>query len=170
MRFRSWLVCSLFLFGLTLRPFGQSCSSPSFPSPTPTPIDGKCGPDGNGGAESTQNEAKNNFCASGAKPITIAQMKTLQGKVESDKSIPFGNEETHPLTSAPGPATDRPALVALGEGNEVVLTGFVKIARQEGSESVNCGKNVPNEDPYHDIHISIVTTPAKLSALGWWSR
>lgn len=166
MRFRSWLVCTLFLFGLTLRPFGQSCPSPSFPSPTATPIDGKCGPDGNGGAESTQNEAKNNFCASGAKPITIAQMKSLQGKVESDKSIPFGNEDTHPLTSAPGPATDRSALVAPGEGNEVVLTGFVKIARQEGSESVNCGKNVPNEDPYHDIHISIVTTPGKAECSG----
>jgi hypothetical protein len=166
MRFRSWLVCALFLSGVSLRPFGQSCPSPSFPSLTATPIDGKCGNDGNGGAESSQNEAKNNFCASGTNPITIAQMKSLQGKVESDKSIPFGNEDTHPLSSAPGPATDRSALVALGEGNEVALTGFVKIAGQEGSESVNCGKNVPNEDPYHDIHVSIVTSPGQAECSG----
>jgi hypothetical protein len=32
------------------------------------------------------------------------------------------------------------------------------ISRQEGAESVNCGKNVPNQALFHDIHISIVRT------------
>jgi len=159
-------VTILFSF-FALSAFGQSCSNPDYPTATPAPIDStSCGPDGNGGAEAAQNQAKNNFCASDAKPITIVQMKSLQEKVESDKSIPFGNEDTHPLTSAPGPATDRSPLVALGEGNEVVLTGFVKIARQESAESVNCGKNVPNEASYHDIHVSIVTTPGKAECSG----
>jgi hypothetical protein len=47
----------------------------------------------------------------------------------------------------------------LGEGTQVTLTGFVKIARQEGAESVNCGKGgpVPDQPQYHDIHISIVS-------------
>ena len=76
MRFRTWLVCALFLSGVSLRPFGQSCPSPSFPSPTATPIDDKCGPDGNGGAETSQNEAKNNFCASGTR-ISSPPSKTI---------------------------------------------------------------------------------------------
>jgi len=162
---KTFFVC-IFLFVVPLRSVGQACSSPSFPSPTPTPIDGKCGPEGKGGAETTQNKAKNNFCASGAQPITIAQMTSLQTKVQSDKSIPFGNPDTHPLTTTSGPATDRSPLVALGEGNEVVLTGFVKVARQEGAESVNCAKDVPEEDSYHDIHISIVTAPGKAECSG----
>jgi len=146
--------------------FNQTCTDPGYPSTTATPIDSQCGVQGKGGAETTQNEAKNNFCASGAQPITIAQMTALQTKVQSDRSIPFGNEDTHPLTNTPGPAQDRTPLVALGEGNEVVLTGFVKIARQEGAESVNCGSNVPNDPVYHDIHISIVTTPGKSECSG----
>ena len=44
----------------------------------------------------------------------------------------------------------------VAEGKLAVLKGFVLIARQEGAESVNCGKNAPNSPPYHDIHISIV--------------
>lgn len=139
---------------------GQSCPNPQYPSPSPAPIDStSCGPAGSGGAETSQNEAKNNFCASGpAQPTTISQMVALQQQVQTDKSIPFGNPDTHPLTTRPGPATDRSALVKLGEGNEVVVSGFVKIARQEGAESVNCGtgKGVPDQPEYHDMHISIV--------------
>jgi hypothetical protein len=87
-------------------------------------------------------------------------MVGLQKKVEDDGSVPFGNPSTHPLTNQAGPATDRSKLVGWGEGNQVVLTGFVKMSRQEGAESVNCGKGKPNSPPntaqYHDIHISIV--------------
>jgi hypothetical protein len=90
--------------------------------------------------------------------MTIVQMVGLQAQVQKDKSIPFGNTRMHPLTTMHGPATDRAALVALGEGSEVVINGFVKIARQEGAESVNCGKGkgVPDKAEDHDIHVSIV--------------
>jgi len=138
--------------------FAQSCSSPHFPTDTPAALDGTdCGVSGNGGAETWQNEAKNNFCASDpAKPITIPEMVQLQTKVQQDHSIPFGNPRQHPLTSTAGPAKDRSALVALGEGSEVVLQGFVRIARQEGAESVNCGSHIPNVTADHDIHVSVV--------------
>lgn len=146
----------------------QSCPHPQYPSPSPAPIDStSCGSAGSGGAETTQNEAKNNFCASGsARPMTISQMVALQEQVQKDKTIPFGNPDKHPLTTTHGPATDRAALVALGEGSEVVLNGFVKIARQEGAESVNCGKNVPNQPEYHDIHISIVESSSQKECSG----
>lgn len=146
--------------------FTQSCSQPQFPSASATAIDDKCGPTGKGGDESTQNEAKNNFCASNPQPMTIPKMQELQTNVQADKSIPFGNRDQHPLSDSPGPAKDRHPLQALGEGNEVVLTGFVKIARQEGAESVNCGTKVPNDAAYHDIHISIVTGPGKSECSG----
>lgn len=145
--------------------FGQACSEPNFPSATPAPIDStSCGPAGKGGAEASQNETKNNFCASGpARPITIADMVALQKKVEDDGTIPFGSREKHPLSDQPGPATDRSKLQNFGEETQVALSGFVKIARQEGAESVNCGKGpgspVPNQPAYHDIHISIVESP-----------
>jgi len=158
-------VCISSAFGQT--DFKQLCSTPKFPSTTATAIDSSCGPDGKGGNETHQNEAKNSFCASGpAKPISIADMANLQKQVESDKTIAFGNPDLHPLTTEPGPAVDRTHLVALGEGNEVVLTGFVKIARPEGGESVNCGRNVPNDPGNHDIHISIITTPGKAECTG----
>ncbi len=35
---------------------------------------------------------------------------------------------------------------------------FVLIARQEGGESVNCGKNVLDAALFHDIHISLVSS------------
>jgi hypothetical protein len=88
-------------------------------------------------------------------------MADLQKSVEQDKNVPFGNSDLHPLTTTAGPATDRTPLEKLGEGKKVVLTGFVKVARQEGTESVNCGKGpssgaVPDQPENHDIHISIV--------------
>ena len=138
--------------------FAQTCAEPHFPIATPSPLDGTaCGPAGNGAAETWQNEAKNNFCAADpGNPITIQEMIDLQAKVQLDAEITFGNPRTHPLTSKPGPATDRAPLVTLGEGKQVILQGFVRIARQEGPESVNCGKDVPGGAAFHDIHISIV--------------
>jgi hypothetical protein len=141
--------------------FAQSCANPHFPTETPAAIDATtCGIAGNGGADTWQNEAKNNFCATDpAKPIAIPDMVQLQSKVQEDQSIPFGNPRQHPLTSSAGPAKDRVPLRALGEGNQVVLKGFVRIARQEGAESVNCGSHVPADPGNHDIHISIVQNP-----------
>jgi hypothetical protein len=139
--------------------FVQFCTSPHFPpNSSPTAIDETdCTIAGNGGAETWQNQAKNNFCATApARAMTLAQLLSLQTKVEQDPSVPFGNPHNHPFTTKAGPATDRKPMQALGEGTEVTLEGFVLVARQEGGESVNCGKNVPNIPDDHDIHISIV--------------
>jgi hypothetical protein len=136
----------------------QTCPSPKFPGPA-TPIDtSTCTLEGNGGAETNQNEAKNNFCptTTAASPLKISDLVALQKKVQTNKSIPFGNPSNHPQTTQHGPATDRAPLQALGEGKEVTLLGFVKIARQEGKESVNCTTHVPDEAIFHDIHVSIV--------------
>jgi hypothetical protein len=126
-----------------------------------------CSVSGNGGAETWQNDAKNNFCATGsdanpASPTStsIPELMALQTKVQQIPNINFGNPRQHPLTNKAGPVQNRAPLVALGEGSLVQLQGYVKIARQEGAESVNCGSNVPNDSAYHDIHISIVLSSA----------
>lgn len=159
-----YLLTSLIFVVLPVAPqttFQQACSDPNYPSATATPIDSKCGVTGNGGDEAAQNTAKNDFCSTGpAKPITIAEMAARQKEVEKNKDIPFGNEDKHPLTSSPGPAVDRAPLVALGEGDEVVLTGYVAMSRYESAETVNCKGHVDNTDAYHDIHISIVASPS----------
>jgi hypothetical protein len=143
--------------------FEQPCSNPHYPSPIKTAIDdAPCGIAGKGGEETWQNEAKNNFCAPDpAFPTTIADLTALQQKAQQ-QNIDFGNPRSHPMTPEPGPVKDRASLVALGEGQQIELQGFVKIARQEGAESVNCGKNVPNTAQCHDIHISIVQKAADI--------
>jgi hypothetical protein len=87
-------------------------------------------------------------------------MVKLQTSVQSNKAISFGNPDQHPLSAQPGPVTNRAPLQALGEGKQVVLLGYVLVARQEGEESVNCGTAVPNDPVDHDIHISIVNSPS----------
>jgi len=145
----------------------QTCATPMFPGPATAIDSSTCTVIGNDSAETNQNTAKNNFCpATTPQPITIADMVALEGKVQQNTAIPFGNTTTHPITSKPGPAVNRAPLVALGEGNQVVLQGFVKISRQEGGESVNCEGKVPNTDPYHDIHISIVATAGAAECTG----
>jgi hypothetical protein len=151
--------------------FSQKCSSPFFPSDEPTVMDNtSCTISGNGGAETWQNDAKNNFCASGDPndPIltSIPELVALQAKAQQIPNINFGNTRSHPLTSKAGPVQDRAPLQAIGEGSLVQLVGYVKIARQEGAESVNCGSNVPNAAAYHDIHISIVLSPADQECSG----
>jgi hypothetical protein len=146
--------------------FAQVCTNPNFPVDTTSPIDEtSCSVAGNGGAETWQNEAKNNFCAAGASSpavpalTNVAELVALQGKVQQIPGINFGNTRNHPLTTKAGPIQKRAPLVALGEGELVQLIGFVKVARQEGKESVNCGSNVPDQNDYHDIHVSIVLHP-----------
>jgi hypothetical protein len=142
--------------------FPNGCAAPQYPSAKATKMDSLCGPGGSGaGAEQQQNQAKNNFCAVGTPgPIAIADMVDLQQKVQSDKTINFGNDQDHPLSNTPGPTVNRAPLVALGEGEPVVLQGFVLIARQESVESVNCGASVPNSPLSYDIHISVVNSAA----------
>jgi len=139
--------------------FKPACATPSFPSPAPSKklgIDSQCGLSGSGAAaEGQQDMVKNNFCAKGApKTITIADLTDLQAQVEKNKAINFGDENT--ATTKKGPTTNRAPLKKLGEGKLVTLQAYVLVARQEGGESVNCGKNVPNAALFHDIHISLV--------------
>jgi hypothetical protein len=140
------------------QPLTEKCSHPQFPSAQKTAIDDRCGIDGTGtGADATQDSIKNNFCAPGpANPITFDDLQQLQAAVEANKSINFGNQDEHPLSTTPGPTTDRTPLTQLGEGQLRVIEGYVMIARQEGAETVNCSKDVPNQPVYHDIHISLV--------------
>lgn len=142
--------------------YTAACTKPSYPQPPPATspgIDAQCGAAGSGtGAEGQQNAAKNNFCAKGtARAVTISSLTSLQSQVEKNTSINFGDENVPPRSK--GPTTDRAPLQKLGEGRLVTLKAYVLIARQEGGESVNCGKNVPNQPAYHDIHISLVGSP-----------
>lgn len=135
--------------------FSPGCDSPSFPASDATPADSTCGLEGSGGQEANQNKAKNNFCASGdPTPKTFDDLKKLQNQVANSKNISWGNKNLP--THKKGPTVNREPLEKMGEGQLVTVNGFVLIARQEGGESVNCGKAAPNEPPYHDIHISLV--------------
>src|SRR5215813_5512239 len=141
--------------------FKPVCANPSYPDPPPANnpgIDSQCGLSGVGaGPEGAQNSAKNNFCATGAEQdMTIADLTKLQQRVEQNPAINFGSENKG--TRPKGPTTNRAPLKKLGEGNLVTLKAFVLIARQEGGESVNCEKNVPDEPAFHDIHISLVAS------------
>lgn len=142
-------------------PFKPACASPGYPTPAPAKspkIDSQCGLAGAGtGPEGAQNSTKNNFCAKGTpQTITIDDLKQLQAQVEKNPAINFGSANKG--TRKKGPTTNRAPLKKLGEGKLVTLKAFVLIARQEGGESVNCGKNVPNQPAFHDIHISLVSS------------
>ena len=141
--------------------FKPVCAKPSYPIPAPAQIpaiDSQCGLVGAGtGPEGQQNMSKNDFCATGKpQPITINYLTSLQKSVEANPAINFGNENKG--TQKKGPTTNRAPLTKLGEGKLVTLTAFVLIARQEGPESVNCEKNVPDQPAFHDIHISLVAS------------
>jgi hypothetical protein len=139
---------------------GTSKLKPNFPLPAPTAalgIDTSCSLAGAGSAETAQNQAKNNFCGTGIpKPVKIADLQQLFQTVKNTlPAINFGDEAEAGVRKA-GPTQDRKPLQALGEGTQAVFQGFVLIARQEGAESVNCGKVEPDEPVFHDIHISLV--------------
>ncbi len=158
------ILCAALAEALLLMPcgarqkFSPACSTPAYPSPAPPkalPIDAECGLTGSGGEEANQNSAKNNFCATGTpEPMTIADLQQLQTQVANDPTIDFGDDNSG--SHSKGPQVNRAALQALGEGKLVSLIGYVLFARQEGSESVNCEKNVPDQAGFHDIHIEIV--------------
>jgi hypothetical protein len=144
--------------------FKPACKNPSFPMPAPAKppaIDSQCGLAGAGaGPEGQQDMVKNNFCAQGTpEEISVADLVGLQAKVVANPAINFGSAGKDGRKK--GPTTDRAPLKTLGEGKLVTLSKvFVLIARQEGGESVNCGKNVLNKAPFHDIHISLVESSA----------
>jgi hypothetical protein len=146
--------------------FQPTCASPSYPMPAPAKlpvIDSLCGLDGIGGTgpEGVQDSVKNNFCAKGTPmKVTVADLTGLQSKVVANKAINFGSAGSG--TRKKGPTINRAPLKRLGEGKLVTLSNvYVLIARQEGGESVNCGKDVEGHPTVqdHDIHISLVTKP-----------
>jgi hypothetical protein len=140
--------------------FNPGCDTPRFPSFLRRPIDEVCGLSGTGtSALLTQNAAKNNFCASGTpNEVTVAEMVKLQDRADADSGIGTRKYTAH-KSGELSPPIDRTPLKEMGEGQPVVLRGFVLIARQEGAESVNCGRDVPIADPhYHDIHIAVVAS------------
>ena len=131
--------------------FTQSCAAPQFPGSS-TPIDGTCKSSGSSdpkSADGLQDLRKNNFCAAGAPiMVTLSQLVALQkttAAAETQKKLKQGD-----------PPADRTFLENLGEGNLVQFEGFVFEARQECKETVNCGAGSPNEDAFHDIHISLL--------------
>lgn len=143
--------------------FKPACANPSYPAPAPKSspaIDAQCGLAGAGsGPEGQQDMTKNNFCAKGTpQAITIADLTDLQSQVLANTAINFGSANQG--TRKKGPTTNRAPLKKLGEGKLVTLKAFVLIARQEGGESVNCGKSVPDGALFHDIHISLVGSPS----------
>ena len=138
--------------------FTPACENPSLPG-NAVAIDRRCGTQGAGGKEAEQNRVKNDYCATGfPTTLTFDQLKELQTEVEQNKGINFGdraNKGSH------GPTTDRAPLKALGEGTLVQLRAYVLTAKQEQSESVNCGDTFDKEEKknlFHDIHISLVET------------
>jgi len=151
-------VLTIFSISGVAQDFTPSCDTPLFPGQA-VAIDNRCTIQGAGGKEAEQNQAKNNFCATGTLvEITVDQLTTLQTKVEQNTSINFGDQANH---GAHGPTTDRAPLKALGEGDLVQLKAFVLAAKQEQAESVNCGHAFDNENEknlFHDIHISLVAT------------
>jgi hypothetical protein len=115
-------------------------------------IDGSCKVSGSAAptsAEGLQNTGKNNFCAVGnPAAVTLASLRTLQTSAEAaEKKLHF---------AAGSPPKSRAFLASLGEGGPVTFEGFVFQARQECKETVNCGAQSPNQDAFHDIHISLV--------------
>lgn len=118
------------------------------------PIDSKCGPTGDAGpkdALALQDEAKDNFCASGTpKELAFADYPKMQAAAQ--KALGGANYK---------PPTSRAALQKLGEGKLVRLVAYVDRARYsdvEKGESVNCNLG---GDPDNDVHIPLLAKPGE---------
>ena len=120
--------------------------------PDPPPASGPNGP-----AHALQNEAKNNFCATGdAALVTFFSFKKLQQKL--DQKAPEARHWTR--TSLPA---DRSVLSdvfttsegdTIGEGNVVRFAAWVMMLRGNSVESCNCETSAKNEDT--DIHVVLI--------------
>jgi len=137
-------------------PVGSSCTLPFDAIKQTHAIDSSCEAPGtaSSGSQAAQNEAKNNFCATGT-PVNLNfnNFPQLQQAAES-AGIPFGGPSSLP--------PDRTALHnivslsnqgSVGEGSVVRLAAFVMDAHYSNvsnGESVNC-QQPGNEN--NDIHI-----------------
>jgi hypothetical protein len=118
------------------------------------PIDDSCGPDGLGAPNSSQaaqNDAKNNFCASGT-PVDVDFDVLHQMQDVAAKRVTFGGDNSLPqdrslLRSIPTTKGN------IGEGTIARLAAFVQDAHYSNvgkGESVNCKKG---DAESNDIHI-----------------
>jgi hypothetical protein len=133
---------------------GIACTLPFNTIEQHHPIDDMCGPDGNGKSSSPQadqNDAKNNFCASGT-PVDVDFDVLRQMQAEAAKRVTFGGdsslpEDRKPLRSIPTSKGN------IGEGTVARLVAFVADAHYSNlgkGESVNCKKG---DAESNDIHI-----------------
>jgi hypothetical protein len=159
-----------------MQKFEPGCALPFEKIKLAHPIDQTCsaggsdaGPSGNA-PHRLQNEAKNDFCATGAAlSVTIDAFQHLQTIVNNMKDLPWGEAASLP--------PDRSVLrglkviddgrsLTLGEGTKVMFVGFVLEAEHddlETGEDVNCNK--PGKEN-NDIHISLTNKqPAGTTAL-----
>jgi len=131
-----------------------SCTLPFDQIKVQHPIDDSCTADGNGKPDTpqaAQNDAKNNFCASGP-PVNVTFDVLRQLQQEAATKVTFGSDSKLP--------TDRSLLKGLpspvgtiGEGTVVRLAAFVIDAHYSNvgaGESVNCKR--PDRES-NDIHI-----------------
>ncbi|MGE5074113.1 MAG: hypothetical protein ACM3MF_11850 [Anaerolineae bacterium] len=135
-------------------PIQIACSLPFDAIKLHHPIDDSCGLDGNADAntpQAAQNEAKNNFCATGA-PVNVNFAVLRQLQEEAAAAVTFGSipqlpKDRSPIKSLPSPVGE------IGEGRVVRIAAFVIDAHPSdigNGESVNC--NTPGA-PSNDIHI-----------------
>ncbi|HVG33622.1 MAG TPA: hypothetical protein VM911_11095 [Pyrinomonadaceae bacterium] len=133
------------------------------------PIDQTCpvggsdaGPSGNA-PHRLQNEAKNNFCATGTpQAVTTDAFEHLQTIVNNMKDLKWGEAASLPPDRSVLKGLkviDNGRSLTIGEGTKVSFVGFVLEAEHddlETGEDVNCNK--PGKEN-NDIHISLLDTP-----------
>jgi hypothetical protein len=143
--------------------FDPGCPYPFADIAVKHPIDSDCGVQGKSGGtpeNAAQNQAKNNFCATGnPSRVTAVSFAKLQ-KAVVKAQIPFGDASHLPpdrsklhdiYTTSDGNT--------IGEGSVVRLVAFVDNAHPSdvsSGESVNCGEKGEEQN---DIHIPTVKTP-----------
>jgi len=171
-RFVKFMVCFLVLLILgtmnfaTGSDFDVSCALPFDAIKIHHPIDDSCpqrgdvpnAPTGdNNVAHASQNEAKNNYCASGGPAlITFATFARLQKKL--DQKIPAA--KTWGRNHLPENRSQLKALYTtsagdtVGEGNVVRFVAWVMKLRQGGAESVNCQGTKKEQTDLHIVLIS----------------
>jgi len=138
------------------------------------PIDGTCPRGGSAaatdptGAHALENEAKNNFCATGAPlPVTYNAFVALQTAVNNMPDLPWGEGDRLPPDRSKLRGLkikDSNRSLTLGEGTKVVFVGYVMDAKHDDTakgEDVNC--KIPGDES-NDIHISLRTVPGAQAA------
>ena len=146
--------------------FDVSCTLPFESIKVHHPIDDSCAMRGdvpeppvpaNDSAHAAQNDAKNNYCASGSPAlITFATFARLQTKL--DQKLPaaktWGRENLPDDRSALAAIYTTSAGDTIGEGNVVRVVAWVMKLRQGGAESVNCQGTKKEQTDLHIVLIS----------------